>query len=376
MGLRLRELDWPWLERTSVLVLAVMLPLALAVEVSTNVLGHMWGFDYHGGLWQGGRDILAGRNPYPPPTPLRLLVPGNAMITPPLLALIDLPLAVLPFTVAVAVWNTVQTAALVAALRICAVRGRSGFVLAIASFPFVATLALGQPDGLFALVAALAWHHRGRPQGGVAVGLLIAAKLFAWPLVVWLVLTRRFRCAATSVAVAAAALVTSWAAIDFKGLFGYLRLLTADADAFAPRSHAILSFLVRSGVGLHTARSLAAALGTAICALLAWRVRRSDIGTFAVLILAGLLMSPILWSHYLVVLLIPLAVAHPRPHRWWLLYAAFWLSPTEPPSSPLKIAIVIAVACAVALDSGDRALRAGTGALLRLRWASARAGAG
>ncbi len=324
---------------------ALLFPLALGLEIFQNVGLHLWGFDYHGGLWQGGRDILNGRNPYPPPTLERLLVPGNAMITPPLLALINLPLALLPLIPAVVIWDVVQALALVAALRLCDVRDWRGYVLALASFPFAATLTLGQPEGLFALALALVWRYRDRWQAGVALGVLIAAKLFPFPLVIWFLATRRYRNAVVSVAVGAGTLVVSWAIIGFKGMSGYPRLLSADADAFAGRSHAILSVLVREGLTLHAARIVAGLLGLAVTAVLLRRARRSDTGTFAALVLAGLLLSPIMWMHYLVLLLVPLAVAHPRPNRWWLVYCLFWLSPTEDKGSMLQLLLVLAVAC-------------------------------
>lgn len=344
MGLTL-GLDWLRLERMVIFAFALLFPLALGLEIFQNVGLHLWGFDYHGGLWQGGRDILNGRNPYPPPTLERLLVPGNAMITPPLLALINLPLALLPLIPAVVIWDVVQALALVAALRLCDVRDWRGYVLALASFPFAATLTLGQPEGLFALALALVWRYRDRWQAGVALGVLIAAKLFPFPLVIWFLATRRYRNAVVSVAVGAGTLVVSWAIIGFKGMSGYPRLLSADTDAFAGRSHAILSVLVREGLTLHAARIVAGLLGLAVTAVLLRRARRSDTGTFAALVLAGLLLSPIMWMHYLVLLLVPLAVAHPRPNRWWLVYCLFWLSPTEDKGSMLQLLLVLAVAC-------------------------------
>jgi alpha-1,2-mannosyltransferase len=346
VGLSL-DLDWLRLERMVIFAFALLFPLALALEIFQNVGLHLWGFDYHGGLWQGARDILHGRNPYPPPTRERLLVPGNAMITPPLLALVNLPLALLPLIPAVVLWDIVQALALVAALRLCNVRDRRGYVLALASFPFAATLTLGQPEGLFALALAVVWRYRDRWQGGVTLGVLIAAKLFPFPLVLWFLLTRRYRNAATSVLVGAGTLVASWAAIGFKGMSGYPRLLSADADAFAARSHAILSVLVREGLTVHVARPLAGVLALAVGALLLARARGSDTGMFAALVVAGLLLSPIMWMHYLVLLLVPLAVAHPRPNRWWLAYCVFWLSPTEDKGSMFQLLLVLAVACAI-----------------------------
>ena len=49
---------------------------------------------------------------------------------------------------------------------------------------------------LLVLPLALAWRYRDRARVvGLAVGVAVAAKLFVWPLVVWLLLTRRFRAA-------------------------------------------------------------------------------------------------------------------------------------------------------------------------------------
>jgi hypothetical protein len=304
-----------------------------------------WGYDYRGGLWHGVHDILAGRNPYPLRTPAQLINPGNAMITPPLLALINLPLAALPLMPAIVVWNVVQTVALFAALYLCGVRDWRGYVLALVSFPFFATLALGQPEGLFALALALVWRYRDRWQGGVALGVLIAAKLFPWPLVLWFLLTRRFRNAATSIIVGAVTLAASWAVIGFNGISSYPRLLSDDANAFAARSHAILSVLVREGLTVHSARPAAGVLALAISALLIGRARGSDSGTFATLVVAGLLLSPITWMHYLVLLLVPLAIAHPRPNRWWLAYCLFWLSPTEDGSRMFQLLLVLGLVC-------------------------------
>jgi hypothetical protein len=342
-----------------VLAFAVLFGLLFALETFTILKGvgfHLWGPDYRGGLWQGGRDILAGRNPYPARTPEQLQAAGTVMVTPPLLALTNLPLAALPLTPAIVLFEVVQMLALVAALYLCGVRDLRGYALAVASFPVFLMLVVGQPEGLLALGVALVWRYRDRWQGGVALGVLVAAKLFPWPLVLWFLLTRRYRNAATSVAVAAGTLAASWAAIGFKGMAGYPRLLSADADAFAARSHAILSVLVREGLTVHAARPVAGLLAVAVSALLLARARGSETGMFAALVLAGLLLSPIMWTHYLVLLLVPLAVAHPRPNRWWLVYCLFWLSPTEDRGSMFQLFLVLSLAVVIAAAAAPRRL--------------------
>ncbi len=326
---------------------AIWCPLWLAYAVVVIGLSHRWGFDYRGGLWPSGRSILAGQNPYPVPVAEHLLATGNALITPPLLSLANLPFSLLPYTAAIVAWDAVQLAALVMAMRLCGVRDWRGYALSIASLPFAMTLALGQADGLFALAAAAAWHYRKTIWSPIAVGVLVAAKLFAWPLILWFVLTRRFRHALVSSAVAVVVFVLSWAPLAFRGFMSYPRLLSADAHGFVLRSHAIVTFLVREGMHWRSASLLASGTAVAVSAALAWRARRSDVGLFAAMILLGLLLSPVLWSHYLVLLLVPLAIARPRPDIAWVVFALCWISPTEPVGNPLSILFVLLVACFV-----------------------------
>jgi hypothetical protein len=48
---------------------------------------------------------------------------------------------------------------------------------------------------------------------------------------------------------------------------------------------------------------------------------------FAAAVLAALASTPILWQHYLVILLVPLAVCRPRLSAAWLLPVLLWLAP-------------------------------------------------
>ena len=80
--------------------------------------------------------------------------------------------------------------------------------------------------------------------------------------------------------------------------------------------------------------------------------RRSDLGFFTAALIAGLLLSPVLWSHYLVLLLVPLAIRRPRLDGAWLLTAVFWFSPVEP-AHGWQIVLVLLAAGAIALLAGQ-----------------------
>ena len=60
---------------------------------------------------------------------------------------------------------------------------------------------------------------------GAVLGVAIAAKLFLWPLIFWLLGTRRYRAALAASAAALAAILVPWAVIGFSGLASYPDLL-------------------------------------------------------------------------------------------------------------------------------------------------------
>jgi hypothetical protein len=324
-------------------------------------LGSQYGFDFRG-IWRAGGEMLNGRTPYPAPVAGALARTGNPYVLPPLAGLLAISLTHLSFTFAVVITNVVCVVSLVAALRLLGVRDLRVYVIALCSFPFISSLALGQPDGLLALAAALAWRYRDSPLGAIAIAVLIAVKLLAWPLLLWLLFTRRFRMALLAGAGSTVLLLGSWAIIGFHGLGTYSRLLSADARAFQTRSHSVVALIYRLGGSTTTGTICAILVAASIALLIVHRARNRDQAAFLAALTAGLLSSPILWSHYLVILLIPLAITKPRLGPAWILVAALWLSPTEPPKSVIQVALVLGITAAITLAAGtdDRARRTST----------------
>ena len=326
-----------------------------AVQLFYSARGNEYGLDFFGGTWHAGKAVLAGTSPFPPPeTGWRLLHASSGFMTPPPLALLGVPFSLLPFWAAIASFNVLCATALAAALRTLGVTDRRLYLLVLCSFPFVSSLALGQPDGLFALAAACAWRWRDDPwRGGIAAGALIAAKLLAWPLIIWLLVTRRTRQAAVSAGSTVAMLLGSWACIGFKGISTYLRLLEDDARTYEYRSHSIVSGFMHLGLSGHAAVVLAVAVAAAIAAAVVRAARGSDSGWFTAALFLGVLSSPIVWDHYLVLVFVCLAAMRRlRDPICWLLVAALWACPVENPSNLWQAWFVPAVACAIAVRAG------------------------
>jgi alpha-1,2-mannosyltransferase len=237
-------------------------------------------------------------------------------------------------TVALLIWVATATGRLIGvpserALRVgCVVAA-----LAIWSEPVFRTLGYGQINVV--LMALVMWDFT-RPATsrtrGVGIGLAAAIKVTPAIFVIYLVLTRRIRFAATAVATFAAALAVS-AAVDFRAARAYWTDYLFDTGRVGRLENAvnqtIRGFLVRAD---HTRQTrpvellivLAVLIAGMTCAVLASRVLGDGWGVPACAV-TGLLASPISWSHHWV-WCVPITVLVWFRARAWLLptLAVFW----------------------------------------------------
>jgi hypothetical protein len=339
-------------------VLLAGVAIATVVTLAANSHSGQYGFDFDG-IWRAAHAIMHGANPYPAPNPARFALTGNPYVLPPVAGLVTAWFVSLPFIMAMLLCNVACVASLVGALWLVGVRDWRIYLISLCSFPFVSSLVLGQPDGVLALLAAVAWRYRDSWRAAAAVALLIAIKILAWPLLLWLLFTRRFRQAATAALGAGLLLVVSWALISFHSLTDYPQLLSADAKAFATRSHSIAALLEALGCSAASADVLAVAAAGVIAIMIVWRASDRDLAGFTAALSFGLLCSPILWSHWLVLLLVPLAIRRPQLHPTWFIVAALWLSPTENPANIAQLVIVLGLVAFALLGDAGRPLPVG-----------------
>jgi hypothetical protein len=161
----------------------------------------------------------------------------------------------------------------------------------------------------------------------------VAAKLFVAPLVVWLLLTRRFRAAAWAVGSAAVLVVGAWALVGFDGLRDYPKLLRVVQDVYAVRSISVSTVAGVLGASVSVAVALAAVAGLVCLGIAAWLARRpdGDRRAFAVVVAACILASPIVWPNYAALLFVPIAVTWPKvAPAWFFGYAVWFLGALAP----------------------------------------------
>ena len=309
-------------------VLAVA-PALLALAVIGGAIGHRYAFDFHGAFWQAARDVIDGRDPYPPPTSAGV-AGGNDFVYPPPVAILLVPLGALPFPLAAAIITAVLIAAVAATLWLLGVRDWRCYGASYLSIAVLHDIRLGALTPLLALGLVLVWRWRDRARAAIPLALVIVAKLFLWPVAVWLLATGRIRVAFRGAALALAASAAGWALIGFAGLADYPNLLRVLAGGEQGRGYSLVAGGLALGLGHAAARAAALAIGAGLLAL-CWREGRRgcDERSLALSLAAALALSPIVWLHYFVLLLVPIAIARRSFGAIWLLPALFWITPYE-----------------------------------------------
>jgi alpha-1,2-mannosyltransferase len=189
-----------------------------------------------------------------------------------------------------------------------------GVGMLLFSSPLLGTLALRQMYPLLTLGLVAAWvaDHRDRPKlSGVALGLVVAVKLLLAPVILWPIVRRRWATLVAALVSGAAATLVGIVMAGPSALLGWLRYVgERRPDGYwdnntLPGAAARLfreNDFVEPVVTLPWLEPVAYILGVGIVLLTAFRVPRgSEAGLWA-LVAASLLVSPIAWHNYLLLL--------------------------------------------------------------------------
>lgn len=319
--------------RTALPLVAVAV-LVLFSGATIRAAGDNLGFDflaYH----QAARRILEGLPLYD----LGYVEAGGfgLFYYPPPFAVMLLPLGLLDPLVATWVWIALLVAAFGLGVWLMPVSSTVRWtivLLAGLSWPFLFALRLGQIGPILFLLFAAGWRWLDDPlRLGTSAGLGAMVKLQPGLVLVWALLTRRFRAvlagsALIAIAIVLAALVTgpaSW--ID------YAVLLRNVSDPIET-AHNSTPGAVAWQLGAPMAVAAAIQAGVTILvlgAIVVAALRTSAEASYLVVVVASQLLSPILWSHYALLLLLPTA---------WLLQRGLWWAVALPLATALPLVSV------------------------------------
>jgi hypothetical protein len=254
--------------------------------------------------------------------------------------LLAIPLALLEQTTAAWLWTGLLVACVVVAIAILPVPTRVRWLTLLLgglSWPIVYAVKLGQVGPILLLTFAAGWRWMDRPRVlGVATAIGTAIKLQPAIVFAWALATGRRRAVVVGIVVlvalaAAATLIAgpaSWS--EQAALLARLskpietpRNLTPGRIAFELGASESLAWLIQ-----WTNWALVALL----LAVGVWRA--SAVASFLAIVVASQMVSPILWDHYALILVLPVAWLLSRG-RWWAalipLITFVWLPGATPP---------------------------------------------
>ncbi|MEO5940029.1 MAG: glycosyltransferase family 87 protein [Candidatus Limnocylindrales bacterium] len=338
-------------------LLAAALPIVAIVVFVLTVAGIVWsagstlGYDFHA-YESAARRILDGQRLYDPAVDV---AGGFAIyLYPPPFALAIVPLAIIGGQAAVGIWTGLMSAAFVGGIALLPVsRTVRWLVLLLGAidWPVLYSIKLGQVGPILFLLFAIGWRWLDRPgRLGAAIGLGTIVKLQPGLLVGWAALTGRRRAIGIALAViAVGAIVATVAAgtqpwVDYPGLLGRVSSPLTTPHNFTPGAVAF-----QAGVPLTAASVIqwASVVLALVAVVVAARTAAPD-ASYLVAVVASQLLSPLLWDHYAMLLLLPTAWLLAR-RQWWAI--AIPLSTALPLIGIVPPAVypIMFVACLLAL---------------------------
>jgi hypothetical protein len=282
-----------------------------------------WAWDLRA-FYNAAIDYVNNVNPYPA-AHLSALTGQEVFVYPLPAAVAFVPLLLLPWPVATIVFALLMVACVAGTLYVLGVRDRRIYVVALLALPTQQAVLLGTISPLLALLLALLWRYRDRRWTAAALlAVLVVSKLFLWPLGLWLLATRRFKAVAYGAGLAVASLVVASVPYGLSIMRDYRDVLSLLSRFESTFSFSPFSFFRAAGLPQHAALAASAAVALILVGLLVVAAsRRDELLAFRAALALAFVCSPIVWGHYFIILMVPLALMRPTFGAVWLALA--WL---------------------------------------------------
>jgi hypothetical protein len=312
---------------------------------------HNFALDFDHWYWPAAQRLLHGSSPYAPSPYRALNYPAPA-------ALLFVPFALIPHAVADWIFTALVLAAVPASLWLLGVRDWRIYGIVFLWQPVIVGWQTANISLLLLLGLAACWCLRERPLVvGSLLALLICVKIFPIPILIWLLATRRFKALAWAVGTSIVLNLISWAVAGFGQIHRYLQILSAVQGPDERRGYSLISLALQFGASQTFAYAIGiTAAAGAIGASLAIHDGRRDRIVFIACIAACLLTSPLVESHYLALLITPLALAQPTLKPIWGLPIILIVTPADYPDAWQHVLALCVFAAIMAASLSERRL--------------------
>lgn len=282
-----------------------------------------WGYDF-AAYYNAAVRLVETGSPYQDVTlsgPFRP-GPGGLYLYSPVVATLLLPATQMPFDVANTIWQVLRVGMLVLTCALIPASGRIrllALAVAVVTPPALDDLNLGNVSVVVTFFAVLAWRYLDRPFGGVAIAAALTIRPTMAVVDAWWLLRGRLGSLFWSVAAYA---VIAALTLPFVGLGGWIDYLTVlrnlgDITGVA-RNWDMGSFFLNLGLpSIVATLAVYAGYAIAVGAVLLSLRRDRELG-YVVAVMASLILSPLLWNHYMSHLIIPAAFLAKRGRPWGL----------------------------------------------------------
>jgi hypothetical protein len=345
------------LARAALPVLAILVFAGLSLVILATA-GGTWGYDYQAYAHAAQR-LLDSRPLYDPAVDL---AGGFAIyLYPPPFAVAFVPFVLLGDPAGLYAWTALLIGCTVAAVALMPVSVPlrwAMLLLAGLSWPFLYSLKLGQVGPILLLLFAIGWRWLDDPiRLGLSTALGAAIKLQPGIVFVWALLTRRWAAIAVGVVALAVLAVTAtvlagpgiWS--DFVTLVRQVGDPIATGHNFTPGA---IAYQLGVPSGLAATIQLISTVVVLGAVVVASRMATAEAG-YLVAVIASQLLSPVLWDHYAMLLLLPVAYLCAAGRWWALAIPLVTATPLVEITPPIAYPIVFFVALGATLGVGIQA---------------------
>lgn len=323
-----------------------LIGLAVLVAAFSFWIGQSsgWAYDYQA-YYDAALRIVGTGSPYQAETlagPFRPGPFGLYLYSPPL-AILFVPMTWLGGQAAVMAWLALRVGILAltcALMPISRPIRLATFGIASLSVPFLVDLNLGNVSLIVTFFAVLTWRWLDRPMGSIALAASLTLRPTMGIVCAWWLLRGRWRAVAWTAAAAAMIFLATLPFVGLERWLEYVTVLRNVSNVTGVGSNVDLgsSVLLLNGPAWLATLALYAGYALALGAVL-FSLRRDRELSFVVTVMSSVLLAPLLWDHYLTMLLLPAAFLASRGRPWalalpllcWLpVLIAVWLPALKP----------------------------------------------